>query len=125
LNCGVILDFITTQPSTIKNVQLKLKQFARVKRQGGVDPKAHLDQEIDYLISTLPTSIDLARDKIEASQRFKVRIGNFWSRSLAENIILVSSFCSHDSYKRLKFRIFGLEELFESKPSKTSSSLLP
>jgi hypothetical protein len=85
LNCGVILDFITTQPSTIKNVQLKLKQFARVKRQGGVDPKAHLDQEIDYLISTLPTSIDLARDKIEASQRFKVRIGNFRYRYQGEN----------------------------------------
>jgi hypothetical protein len=59
-------------------VEAKTSPLTRVKRQGAVDPKAYLDQEIEYLIATLPQTIELAIEKTEASQRFKV---TSWGRS--------------------------------------------
>ena len=54
------------------DVETKVSPLTRVKRQGAIDPKAYLDQEIEYLIATLPQTIELAIEKTEASQRFKV-----------------------------------------------------
>ncbi len=51
--------------------------LARVKRQGSIDPKVYLDQEIEYFIATLPQTIELGIEKTEASQRFKVTIAIF------------------------------------------------
>ena len=46
--------------------------LTRVKRQGPVDPKQYLDEEINHLIKTLPDSIDNAKERIQDSQFFKV-----------------------------------------------------
>ena len=56
------------------NSDLKVTQspLTLIKRQGQVDPKQYLDEEINYLIQTLPDSIDNARDRIQDSQFFKV-----------------------------------------------------
>ena len=53
-------------------VEVELSPLTRVKRQGPVDPKQYLDEEINHLIKTLPDSIDNAKERIQDSQFFKV-----------------------------------------------------
>jgi hypothetical protein len=71
----------------------ELSPLTRMKRQGSVDPKAYLDQEIEYLITTLPEMIDVAIEKTEASQRFKVFITACHTLSFsAELDLLIKAF---------------------------------
>ena len=57
-----------------KNCQLALESSApsRHTRQAPGDPKDYLDEEINFLIETIPAHIEKAKLQIEAGQRFKV-----------------------------------------------------
>ena len=70
-----------------KNCQLSLESSApsRHIRQAPGDPKDYLDEEINFLIKTIPLTIEKAKKEIESGQRFKVILCNHWQLFQSES----------------------------------------